>query len=118
MRQTFVIPGRFMSFNKYLDLHWTDQNATKQEYDRLVWAYAKQARIKPPRTAVKIHILWVEKNRKRDLDNIFFGVKFIQDGLVKAQVLHNDTYREVKGISHEIAFDSQNPRIEVTIEEV
>jgi len=48
---------------------------------------------------VKIEFVWTEDNRRRDLDNIAFGKKFILDALVKARKLKDDNRRCVTGFS-------------------
>ena len=58
---------------------------------------------------------WYEKDRRRDLDNIYSGKKFILDALVKCGVLQNDTQKWVIGLVDRIHTDKRNPRIEVTI---
>lgn len=55
-------------------------------------------------------------NRRRDLDNVCFGKKFVCDGLVKAGVLIDDKPRYVVGFVDEFAYDEENPRIVVTLE--
>lgn len=62
--------------------------------------------------------LWVEKNKRRDLDNITFGRKIIQDSLVQCGVLKNDGWKYVVGFSDKFEVDKMNPRIEVLIKEV
>lgn len=67
---------------------------------------------------VFIRYLWVERNKRRDLDNITsFGHKIIQDALVTTGVLEDDGWDEIIGYSDEFAVDKNNPRIEVVIEE-
>lgn len=62
---------------------------------------------------------WYEPNRRRDLDNISsFGRKVIQDALVETRVLENDGWKNIVGFSDEFYTDTENPRIEVVIEEV
>lgn len=117
MIQRFEIPGRFVSLNEFYRMHPLQQHKTKQEHDERVAMSAKAAKLKPVRCRVRYRVLWVEQNRKRDLDNVAFGKKFIQDGLVKAGIIKNDTHHEIAGFSDEFAYDSQNPRIVVTIEE-
>ena len=117
MRQTFEIPGRFCSLNDFIGMSYHDQNDAKARYDNLVALSARCARIKPYNSRIRYHVLWVEQNRKRDLDNVAFGKKFIQDGLIKAGIIRNDTHHEIAGFSDEFAYDSKNPRIVVTIEE-
>ena len=62
--------------------------------------------------------LWVEPNRRRDLDNISsFGRKVIQDALVDTGVLKDDGWKYVVGFSDKFDVDKKNPRIEVLIRE-
>lgn len=62
---------------------------------------------------------WVEKNRRRDLDNISsFGRKVIQDALVDTGVLKDDVWKHIVGFSDRFEVDKTNPRIEVLIKEV
>jgi Holliday junction resolvase RusA-like endonuclease len=68
---------------------------------------------------VRMEYLWVEKNQRRDLDNISsFGRKVIQDELVKSRILQNDGWANIIGFSDSFAVDKQDPRIEVRIIEV
>lgn len=115
MGQRFTIEGRFCSLNEFYRMHPQVQGRVKRENDELVAWSAKAAKLKPCRVPVVIRVRWVEPNRRRDLDNIAFGIKFIQDGLVKAGVLANDTAHEVAGFEHSFAYDSQHPRIEVEL---
>lgn len=115
MRQHFTIKGRFCSLNEFYRMHYQKQGKVKRDSDAVVTWSAKQARIRPFDKPVEINCVWVEENRKRDLDNIMFGIKFVLDGLVKAGVLKDDSPRYVKRITHEVAYDSDNPRIEVWI---
>ena len=67
---------------------------------------------------VFMEYLWVEPNRRRDLDNISsFGRKVIQDALVDTGVLKNDGWKHVVGFSDKFDVDKENPRIEVLIRE-
>ncbi|GHU57537.1 hypothetical protein AGMMS49975_23280 [Clostridia bacterium] len=70
------------------------------------------------KTPVTLDYLWVEKNRKRDKDNIAFAHKFIQDALVKSGKLINDGWAGVAGFSHRFTLDKKYPRVEVEITEV
>lgn len=71
------------------------------------------------RRPVVVRIRFIEPDRRRDVDNIQSGTKFIMDALVMARVLPNDTREWLKGISHTFPPpDKSNPRIEVTVEEI
>lgn len=117
MRQTFEVPGRFPSLNELYRMNPYEQGEVKREADdRVAWS-AKAAHVTPYAVPVTYHCLWVEKNRRRDLDNVAFAKKFVQDGLVKAGILRNDTHHEIRGFSDSFEYDSRNPRVVVTIEE-
>lgn len=64
---------------------------------------------------VALSYLWVERNNRRDRDNISFSQKFIQDALMMAKTIPNDGAKNVIGFAHNFAVDKSNPRIEVTI---
>lgn len=117
MRQTFTIHGTLPSLNEFYRMGPLEQGRVKRDCDDLVAWSAKAARIAPCHVPIRYRVLWVEPNRRRDLDNIAFGKKFIQDGLVKAGILHNDTHHEIVGFTDEFAYDKKDPRIVVTLEE-
>ena len=58
---------------------------------------------------VKIHYFFYEGS---------FATKVIEDALQKCGVLKNDNQVWVKGYTHDFFIDEENPRIEVTIEEL
>ena len=65
----------------------------------------------------ELWITFVEENHRRDLDNISFCVKGIQDGLVKCGVFPDDSTKYINLLHYTVAFDKENPRVEVTIRE-
>lgn len=67
---------------------------------------------------VSLEFVWYEPNRKRDIDNVIFGEKFILDGLVEMGILENDSQKYVTQVKHEVKCDKDNPRIEVVLNEV
>ena len=76
----------------------------------------RQAKLKKvSKYPVKLKITWYEPTKRRDVDNITFAVKFIQDALVKAGILENDGQKQVHEIEHIVLTDRDNPRIEVEI---
>ena len=66
---------------------------------------------------VKLSFKWYEPNKKRDLDNICFAKKFILDALVSNGTIVADGWKGVIGFTDEFFISSDNPRIEVHIEE-
>lgn len=118
-----IISGRLPGLNEYINACRSNpyRGATmKQRAERSVINAAlvqlKKTKIKKP---VTMSYLWVEQDRRRDMDNVSsFGRKVIQDGLVKSGILRNDGWKEIKGFSDSFAVDHHRPRIEVTITEL
>ena len=118
MRASFTIPGRFPSLNEYIDAERTFRMkaaAMKRKHTDRVCERAQAADMPVFRNPVFIVIDWVEPNRRRDPDDIRFGLKFVLDGLVKAGVIPNDTQRWVLGIEDRYFTDHDRPRVQVTI---
>lgn len=65
---------------------------------------------------VTLKVRFYEPDRRRDEDNVIAGLKFIQDALVCMKVLKDDSQKYVH-VLPEVFVDTENPRIEVDIEE-
>lgn len=114
-----VIPGTLPGCNEYINAQRRDRQLgarlKRETEERILWAIRQQLRGVQFDKPVVMHYLWVEKNRKRDKDNIAFARKFVQDALVKAGVLKNDGWREIAGFSDDFAVDENRTRVEVNI---
>jgi len=66
---------------------------------------------------VKINFIWIEQNKRRDLDNIAFSKKFILDALVKYGKLTDDSQKFVKGFSDSFDYSDRHAVI-IEIKEV
>jgi len=116
----FTVKGQLPGLNEYTAAcrsHWGVGARMKREAQERVEWHALAAGIRPAGKPVEVRILWVEPNRRRDSDNVFFAAKFILDALVSLKVLPNDGPKWVRGISNARAVDAANPRIEVEIAE-
>lgn len=82
-----------------------------------MWAAKTQLRSVQFDGPVIMRYTWIEPNRRRDKDNIAFAKKFIQDALIRAGVLANDGWAQIKGFSDDFVVDRKRPRVEVEIEE-
>lgn len=68
---------------------------------------------------IKIKYHFYEPNKRRDKDNVAaFAMKVIQDALVKEGVIKNDGWRNIESFECLFDVDKNNPRIEVTLEEI
>lgn len=124
MRYKITIPGRLPGLNDFLNKAKSRKgkiiaNAQKKSIEEDIRAIAlTQLGLTKFKEPVTINYKWIEPNKRRDLDNIAFGKKFINDALVGAGMLKNDGWSNIKAISDEFGFDRDNPRIEVTITEI
>lgn len=117
-RAKFEISGRFPSLNEYIGLCRRNRYRANAMKKRETTRAASAARGLDPFTRpVVVSFLWVEPNRRRDLDNVAFAKKFVLDGLVWAGVIENDNATHVVGLRDDFAYDSKDPRVEVVIEE-
>ena len=117
-----IIPGRLPGLNEYIAVERRNRHAaaamkkgTQRIINKEIAVQLRRIRIKKQ---VFVRYLWVEKNKRRDKDNVAFARKFIQDSLVACQVLENDGWANIAGFSDEFAVDNKNPRVEVTITEI
>ena len=115
----FTIYGELISLNDYIEASrgrsWYKSAKKKKEANEACeWAIRQQCKGKHiDKCDVAVH--WIAPNRKKDHDNIAFGIKFILDALVNEKVLDNDGWENVGNISHTFDVDKNNPRIEVTL---
>ena len=116
-----IIPFTLPGLNDYIAAersHRQKAAAMKRQYqDAVIIVIRRQIRGKL-REPVRMRYLWVEKDRRRDKDNISsFGRKVIQDALVKAGKLRNDGWQNIQSFSDDFTVDKKRPRVEVIIEE-
>ena len=71
----------------------------------------------PEITEFPVHIRydWYCPNARKDIDNVEFAKKFINDGIVAAGVLPDDSRKYVGETSNSFPIDKENPRVVVHI---
>ena len=106
---------RYNRSNKYLGAQF------KKEIEEAIGWAIRQAltsgTLHKTTRPVVINILWHEKSKRRDVDNIQSSQKFILDALVKKGVLVDDNRNYVKQIHHQI-IDDKRDFVEVELMEV
>lgn len=115
-----VIPFSLPGLNEYINAERSHRHQAarlkRETQDNIILALKRQIR-RPLREPVIMHYTWVEKDRKRDKDNIAFSKKFVQDALVKMRVLKNDGWPNIEGFTDSFCVDKKRPRVEIEIEE-
>lgn len=101
MKYKFEINERLPSFNDYTKACRSNKyigakmkENIEQKISYYIIQQLKGIKIKKP---VFIRFTWIEENKKRDLDNICFGKKFILDALQKTKTIENDNQKHIKG---------------------
>lgn len=121
MNFTYTIPGRLPSLNEMIREARGSKFAaarTKKDMTDMCGWEAKRQHVPPMQVPIILSVLWVEKDMKRDIDNIAFGTKYILDSLQDVGVIANDNWKCVQGLVHRFAVDSKNPHIRVELQEV
>ncbi|WP_417572124.1 RusA family crossover junction endodeoxyribonuclease [Paratractidigestivibacter faecalis] len=121
MRACAVIEGRFPSLNDFISAERANRHVGAK-MKRRETGRARDAAVAAgmPRFVgpVSVRFLWVERDRRRDLDNVAFAKKFVLDGLVEAGVLEDDGQRHVVALQDTFEVDPARPRVVVEVEDV
>ena len=122
--QKVFIPGPLPGFNemeaargrggRFGHKRENDYNVMKAEWMMVVKARCTKASIKPMAHAW-VHFLWLERDRRRDKDNIAAGKKFVLDGIVKAGILPGDGWKNVVGFKDDFDVLKTRPGCMVTL---
>lgn len=109
--------GRLESLNDTLKIpkYRFTQAKRRKAFKRQIQLWILYARVPKFVDPVKVHFKWMEKDKRRDYDNIMAGSKLILDALVKQERIVNDSQRWLMPPTHSFEVDKTNPRIEVTI---
>jgi Holliday junction resolvase RusA-like endonuclease len=116
-----VLPGTMPSLNEVIAAAKSHHGAYSSMKKKLTMSVAMQARaagMKPVTKPVKVICRWFEPSRRRDVDNVAHGCKYILDGLCEGGVLVDDSQRHVPQIQHYFDIDKDNPRVEVELVEL
>ena len=115
---TIEIRMKLPSCNEYINACRTNRHkGAKMKRDveeQIMWQIAKLPVYDKP---VRIHFHWIEENRRRDLDNVAFGKKFILDALVKAGKLSDDNRKIVTAFIDTFEYGKE-AKVILDIEEV
>lgn len=97
------VPEKLPGLNEYTMACRANRYAAaqlKRETEDAIIYHIHGAR--PITRPVTITFTWVERDHRRDLDNIAFGKKFLLDAMVKAGILPDDGQAWVRGFRDEL----------------
>ena len=111
----FTLYGRLPALNK--ELRRNNFGNSKIKGDLELWisneikTQLRGVRIRDP---FAMAIKWYNPNRRRDHDNIEYGIKYILDAAQKAGLIANDGPKFYNGgVMHMHGLDREHPRIEI-----
>ena len=114
-----TIKGELTDLNTYIKAlngnRWSGNTIKQEETLRIVKEVKSQHPEPIKNYPVKIQYKWYSKDQRKDLDNIAFAKKFVNDGLVMSGILKNDSQRFITGFTDEFYVDKDNPRVEIVI---
>ena len=103
------IPAKLPSLNEYINACRSNRYAgakmKKEVEDTISWYIQRLPRFTGP---VFISFHWVEKTKRRDLDNVAFAKKFVLDALVKCGKLKDDNRNCVVGFEDSFEYGKEN----------
>lgn len=121
-KHTFTIGDKLPGLNDYINVERTSRymaaDMKRSVQEMIAWTAKSQLRGLQIKGKVFILYHWIEPNKRRDPSNIAFAKKFIEDALVDIGVIQNDGWKHISGFADSFGVDKDNPRVEVTIEEV
>lgn len=115
-----IIKGEMTSLNDYIvadrATKYSGARIKKEETERVAWE-CKAQRLGVAKGKVTAHYKIFTKDNRKDEDNLLFYIKYINDGLVMAGVLKNDSPKYLHIGSVEVLNDGTGARIETELYE-
>lgn len=111
MKNKFTINYELPTLNDYTKSNRANKykgNSVKKKATDICSFLALQQHLSLDNCIYDVSIVWYQKNQRKDPDNIYFGVKFILDGIVSAGILPNDGQKNIRDISHKIRRDKNS----------
>ena len=126
MYYEFEIGSRLPGLNEYINACrknaycGASMKKSTEELIGLYIMYARAAGVLPKSVIEKplnVEIEWYEENRKRDVDNILSGKKFIFDALQKYGVIVDDDQKHIRQVLKERVIIEKKSRVIVRLSE-
>jgi Holliday junction resolvase RusA-like endonuclease len=103
------IDQKLPSLNDYINecrKHWSKGAVFKRDTEEVIGWYIRKAKregtLAPMTGTVSFLIVWHERTRKRDTDNVQSAAKYILDALQGMGIICNDSPKYVDQINHRI----------------
>ena len=118
LSQEFFVPGPLPGMNDIVRKNYYVYSAMKKQWSRTIATCLQHAKILPMER-VAVIFTWVERDTRRDPDNILAGgQKLVLDCLVTTGIIPNDGWANIVGLAHNFTIDASNPGVWVILHEV
>ncbi len=121
MKARFTVQSRLPGLNEIIGANRGNRfggAAHKKKFTKLCAQYVISDKVPTFDKPVKVTFFWCEKDKRRDIDNIQAGSKFIVDALVELERLPDDSQKWVKSVSHKMLEpERETPHVIVEIQE-
>lgn len=119
MIQTLRVNDIPSSLNKYRNMDYHSLDKEKKEWERVVHWLVKEQKLQPFTKPIKqTYSFWFQDKRVHDPDNYACCAKFLNDGIVKAGILQNDSFDHIVELTIKQGGISKKPYILIHMEEV
>ena len=118
--QHFILRTTLPTLNQYINAERSSKYyaaSIKRKASQGLWAELMAHKPVLVTAPVSIAYSWYRRDRKTDKDNIAAGMKFVQDALIKADVISNDGWSNIDDFTHHWHIDKTDPRLELTVTE-
>lgn len=115
------IEGRLPHLNDYINKERTNRfmaaKIKRDATDLVAWQAKKYAGMVKDYPLSIIFNWSVKPNRGKypDPDNIGFAAKFVLDGLVKAGVIEDDTFKQIEVITHQFEWGAKDDKVVIQL---
>ena len=118
--QILTLDFKLPSLNDYVEAcrtHWSKGASFKKKIERDIIFEAKASKIQRITGPCVVYIDYQEKNKMRDVDNVYSANKYVLDALVTAGVLENDNPKCVRDVKNSIGYGSDY-KITIKLEKI
>ena len=119
--QHFTLRTTLPTLNQYINAERSSKYyaaSIKRKATHGLWAELMSHKPVLLQGPVSIAYRWYRRDRKTDKDNIAAtGMKFVQDALIKADVISNDGWSNIDNFTHQWHVAPVDPRLELTVTE-
>lgn len=116
---SFYLGGRLPTLNEYIKAERGNRYAAaklKKDTEERIIAEIKETSNGEIQMPFTLRVVWYEKTKRRDKDNVAFAKKFILDALQKGGYIENDNNKNVKGFIDEYVYGEKQGAL-VSLEE-